>query len=70
MGFFEEGVPTPVWGDVFLASGLAAVGFELWRLWSFGISADLLSQARDAIFFIIAVILFSLGASLKRPRKE
>ncbi len=26
---FENGVPRPVWGDVFLASGLAVAGFEL-----------------------------------------
>ncbi|MFA6049539.1 MAG: hypothetical protein WC792_06355 [Candidatus Micrarchaeia archaeon] len=70
MGFFQDGVPAAVWGDVFLAAGLVAMGFELWTLATKGVGADFLGQARDAAFFISAVLLLSLGASMKRQQKK
>ncbi|MFQ5405903.1 MAG: hypothetical protein ACE5DI_01960 [Candidatus Micrarchaeia archaeon] len=66
MGFFERGIPRPVWGDVFLAAGLAVAGLELWKIATVGVGSVFLEQARDGILFVAALILFSTGSALKR----
>ncbi len=67
MGMFENGVPRPVWGDVFLAGGFVVAGFELWKIANTGIGGVFLDQVRDGVFFLAAIMLFSIGSSLKKP---
>ncbi len=70
MGYFENGVPRAVWGDIFLAAGLVVIGVELWKIFNSGVGAVFLDQVRDVVFFVVALVLFSLGSSMKSAPKQ
>jgi hypothetical protein len=66
---FEEGLPKALWGDFLIAAGIVVIAFELYKLATIGIGSNASAQIQDGIFFVVALILLSAGASMKSGGK-
>jgi len=65
---FEGGLPEPIWGDIFLAAGLAAIGYELYKVATSGLVLEAPKYYVDIAFVVVGFILVSTGLSMKQGK--
>ena len=66
---FEGGLPQAIWGDVFLAAGLVAIGYELYKVATGGLVLEAPNYYVDVGFVLIGFVLMSMGSSMKQPQR-